>query len=257
MVPFKNYGPMDRSERKALWLAIAAGSLFIVTLAVAHPPAPRKHRLEATTAKPSTPFKYLEPESTPVEVNDRYRVVPEDFKNIDFKNHSYGVYKYPNGKEIDLTLYGGELRLPDDLGWFSLKDVYYTSVTGDERPDAIVQLSHVQCGGGSCDGGSALLAIFQMRGGKLNKIWQYETGSYAYGCGLKSLTLDTKKIVVGLFGRCPDAAKESPGRAKFMVENVTYVLFVFDGHRFIAKTEDFVTAPARDVKNYRPQIYFF
>lgn len=34
MLPFCKYGPMDRSERKALWLAILAGSLFIVTLAM-------------------------------------------------------------------------------------------------------------------------------------------------------------------------------------------------------------------------------
>src|SRR4029079_15265656 len=103
MVPFKNYGPMDRSERKALWLAILAGSLFIVTLAVAHSPSEREYKHEHTRSKPPPPPKPYERESALVGRNDIHREVPEEFKNVDFKNYRYGVYKFPNGAETYLT----------------------------------------------------------------------------------------------------------------------------------------------------------
>ena len=255
MVPFRNYGPMDRSERKALWLAIAAGSLFIVTLAVAHPPAAPKHKRQLTILEPVAPTKHLEPE-TLSELNESYRVVPDDYKNIDFNNYYYGVYAFPNGKEVDLALYSGVLGLPDDLGWFELKDVYYKDVTGDREPEAIVRLSHVTCNG-SCDRGSDLLYLYSKREGKLTRIWAYETGSYAYGCGLKSLMLGNKQLVLELFGRCPKPAMENPGPQKFVVEDLTIIVFEFDGDRFLTKTMEYVPEPARSVKNYEPDFQLY
>ena len=246
---------MDRSERKALWLAIAAGSLFIVTLAVAHTPAVRKHRVNHKFLEPSAPTKHLEPE-TLRELNESYRVVPGDFKNIDFNNYRYGVYAFPNGPETDLTLFWGELKLPDDLGSFELKDVYYKDVTGDRQPEAIVRLSHVKCAG-TCDGGSNLLYIYSKRDGKLTRIWAYETGSYANGCGLKSVMLGNKQLVLELFGRCPKPAMENPGSQKFVVEDLTIILFEFDGDRFLTKTMEYVPEPARSVKNYEPDFQLY
>jgi len=246
---------MDRSERKALWLAIAAGSLFIVTLAVAHPPTERKHKREHTSLKPPVPTKHYERESALVGPNDVHRDVPEEFRNFDFKNHRYGVYKFPNGAETDLTLYNSELGLPDDLGWFSLKNVYYTDVTGDGRPEAIVELSHVKCD--SCYDGATLLYIFTLRSGKLQKIWQYETGSYAYGCGFKSLALQNKQVVLELFGRCPDGAKEYRGSKEYMIEDLTFAVFVFDGGRFVTKTIEFMPEPAQDLKYYEPEVLIY
>jgi hypothetical protein len=246
---------MDRSERKALWIAILVGSLFIVTLAVAHQPAARKRKGELAILKPPPPTKHVDAQSV-AELTDMYRAVPDEFKNIDFKNYAYGVYGPPTGRQFDLTLYAGQLRLPDDLGTFALKDVYYKDLTGDRQPEAIVRLSHVKCGG-PCDGGASLLYIFTVREGKLNKIWDYETGSYANGCGLKSVVLGTRQVVVELFGRCPDLATEFSGPAKFVVEDLTFIRFEFDGRRFVTKTMEVIPEPARDVKNYEPEILIY
>jgi hypothetical protein len=246
---------MDSSERKAFWLAIAACSLFIVTLAVAHPPTPRKYKRQLTILEPVAPTKHLEPE-TLTELNESYRIVPDDYKNIDFNNYYYGVYAFPNGKEVDLALYSGVLGLPDDLGWFELKDVYYKDVTGDRQPEAIVRLSHVKCAG-TCDGGSSLLYLYSKRDGRLTRIWTFETGSYANGCGLKSLMLGNKQLVLELFGRCPKPAMENPGSQKFVVEDLTIILFEYDGHRFLMKTMEYVPEPARHVKNYEPDFQLY
>lgn len=255
MFPFCKYGPMDRSERKALWLAILAGSLFIVTLAVAHPPAERKRKSDFTILKPTAPTKHLEPE-TLTELNESYRVVPNDYKNVDFNNFFYGVYAFPDGKEAELTLYSGVLGLPDNLGWFELKDVYYKDVTGDRKPEAIVRLSHVKCEG-TCDRGSDLLYIYTIRDGKLKSVWQYETGTYAYGCGLKSLMLGNTQLVLELFGRCPKEAMDYPGLKKFVVEDLTFILFEFDGRRFAMKTFEYIPAPSRNVRDYEPELQLY
>ena len=255
MLPFSKCAPMDHSERKALWIAILVGSLFIVTLAFAHQPAVRKRRGELTILNPPPPTKHVDVQSV-AELTETYRVVPDQFKTIDFKNYAYGVYGPSTGQQFDLTLYAGQLRLPDGLGTFALKDVYYKDLTGDLQPEAIVRLSHVKCGG-PCDGGASLLYIFTLRDGKLNTIWEYETGSYANGCGLKSLVLGTKQVVVELFGRCPDLATYFPGPAKFVVEDLTFIRFEFDGRRFVTKTMEVIPHRARDLKNYEPEILIY
>jgi hypothetical protein len=246
---------MDSSERKAFWLAVAACSLFIVTLAVAHPPTQRKYKRQLTIEEPVAATRHLEPE-TLSELNESYRVIPDNFADTDFNNYYFGVYAFPNGKEVDLALYSGVLGLPDDLGWFELKDVYYKDVTGDREPEAIVRLSHVACSG-ACDRGSDLLYIYSKREGRLSRIWAYETGNYAYGCGLKSLMLGNKQLVLELFGRCPKQAMENPGSQKYVVEDLTFILFEYDGHRFLTKTMEFVPEPARNVKNYEPDFQLY
>jgi hypothetical protein len=184
------------------------------------------------------------------------QTVPQSFEHIDFKNHPYGVFKISSGKRIALTLKNGELEYDysvSDRGWFRLKDVYYTDTNGDGTPEAVVLLSHVQCGV-SCDGGSALIYIYAVRKGKLQTLWQYETGSLAYGCGLKSLVVQNKQIVVESFGRCPRSARDYPGPAKYVVENMTRSVFRFNGRRFTRISLEFISAPARNVGNYKPEI---
>ena len=187
------------------------------------------------------------------ESNKNSRIVPRAFAGIDFENHSYGSYRLPAGTRIDLRLNGGKLYYaPDeDRGWFAFKDAYYADVTGDGAPEAIVILWHVQCGG-SCDGGAALVYIFAARKHGLQRIWRYETGSYGYGCGLKSLTVENKQIVLETFGRCPKQAMEDPGFGKFNVEDETRSVFRFNGRRVVRSELKFLSTPARDVKNYEP-----
>ena len=254
MFPFTPLGPIDRAELKALLFASLFCCLFITFLLVAHPP-----RVTTTVSNYVIPphTKFPEPSKPPVmDPLERYRVVPEDFKQIDFENYSYGLYTISKGKRIDLTLFVGELELPDNSGWFSLKDVFYRDVTGDRRPEAIVWLSHVQCGG-SCDGGADLFYVFTMRNGKPKSIWQYETGSTAYGCGLKSFTIAGRQIVLELFGRCPKQAMEDPGSSKFLVEDLTFILLEFDGQRYAQQSIEFFDTSPTDVKNYEPAIHIF
>lgn len=223
-------------------------------------PAAKKRKVvtNITIPTPLTPNKLLEPEPPPpMNMTERYRIIPENFKHIDFGNHSYGPYPHPNGTVIGLTLRDGELELPKKSGWFELKDVYYKDFTRDGRPEAIVRLSHVECGG-SCDGGSDLFYIYTQRNSQLETLWKYETGSYAYGCGLKSLTISDKQLVLELFGRCPEQRADNPRASKFLTKDYTFILFEFDGAHFNRKLiEAFDSETAVDVKNYQPPINIY
>jgi len=263
MLPFKTYGRIDRSEGKALLIAGVCCFLFIVFLSgVYRLPAAAKRRkvvTNITIPTPLPPTKLLEPELPPVSPLQQYRIIPENFRHVDFANHSYGLYATPdsaNAKVIGLTLRDGELQLPKNSGWFELKDVFYKDFTRDGKPEAVVRLSHVECGG-SCDGGSDLFYIYTQVNGQLITLWQYETGTYAYGCGLKSFTISNRQLVLELFGRCPEQRAENPGASKFLTKNSTFVLFEFDGQRFERKMTEFFDSSIVDVKNYEAPIYIY
>jgi hypothetical protein len=218
-------------------------------------PAVRVHRQPA----PPPPAVIDAPNQPQLEedINKDFRTVPESFAHIDFQNRSYGSYRLFSGNKIALVLKAGEFEynnFPPDRGRFSFSDVYYADLTGDRIPEAIVMLSHVQCGGGSCDGGSVVFYIYAVRKGKLQRLWHYETGSYGYGCGLKSFTTQNKQIVLEAFGRCPKPATDYPGTNKFVIEDLTRLVFRFNGKRFVRSKLKFSSAPATDVKNLGPEI---
>lgn len=270
MNQFGNYfssggGPDQRSERKALVIAFFCCLLFITSVASIRGPMRRSVRLPekytVNTALPPEPptTKFYVEEPAVKELRSEYLVVPENFEKVDFGNRSYGRYQFSDVKTINLTLKDGESWIADSnhQGWFSLKDVYYTDVTGDGTEEAIVMLSHVSCdGGGSCDGGANLIYVYAGRNEKLRTLWQYETGSNAYGCGLKSMAITQKQFVLEMFGRCPRSASDLEPR-KFVVKDLTFVMFEFNGHRFVEKTSEVVTAPARNVMNYKPDIRIY
>ncbi len=259
MNPFTRLLPTDKAEQKAVWFALVTCGLFIILFSVLNPPSRRIKKASShdlAMPAPMNPSKLLEPEPLPAtNSNEYFRRVPENFLNVDFRNRSYGLYALGDGKTIDLTLSSSELLLPNRSGWFSLKDVYYKDVTGDAQPEAIVRLSHVTCGG-SCDGGTDLFYIYGMRYGKLTTLWHYETGSLAYGCSLKSLTAG-KQLVLELFGDCPKPGTNDPGPAKFVVKDLTYILFNFDGRRFRQEAIEFYPSPSTNVMNYEPSIRLF
>lgn len=191
------------------------------------------------------------------DANKKFRIVPQTFEHVDFKNHSYGHYRLSSGKGIELTLTDGEHQYDYsalDRGWFAFKDVYYTDVNADGTPEAVVLLWHVQCGGGSCDGGAALIYIYAAHKRKLHTLWRYETGSLAYGCGLKSFSVEDRQIILETFGRCPHSATDYPGSAKFVIEDMTRSVFRFNGRRFTRRRAESISVPPRDVKNYEPEI---
>lgn len=198
------------------------------------------------------PAPAASPQVQAADPNEKFRIVPSNFTHVDFKNRYYGLYK----NSIELNLIDGkyEYSYGDGGEWFDLKDVYYTDVTGDESPEAIVLLWHVGCGG-SCDGGNALLLVYRNQRGNLKEIWRFETGSYAYGCGLKSLAIMKKQITVQMFGKClkPELGDNGPG--KFLVGNTTLSTFRFSGGWFVKRETEFFYTPIKDVKNFEPRIH--
>ena len=256
MLPFSNPGPVNHTEKKALLYAALFSVLFIVLLGV-FPPVKQTRKYAVTTILSPVPLTKPAESSEPTFVDplEKFRVVPENFSEVDFRNFSYGVYMTSEGKPINLTL-TQSLKPLNDSGWFELKDVYYKDLTGDGQAEAIVRISHVECGG-SCDGGADIFFIYSTRNGKLKNIWRYETGSYAYGCGLKSFTVRNKQMELELFGECARQAMEDPGPSKFVVEDLTFILFEFDGNRFLTKSIQYIPEPARNVKNYKPDIRIY
>jgi hypothetical protein len=186
--------------------------------------------------------------------SEKFRAVPEEFKQVDFKSFTY-PYEFSDGRRLLVTLKNGETEYEfgDDKGWFSLSDVYYPDLTGDGKPEALVLLSHVSCGG-SCDGGAALIYIYTVRRNRLKSLWRYETGSIKYGCGLKSLTVRNRKITMELFGRCRRDGEELYGSAFHPVKDATRLAFEFNGRKFVKKGRAFISAPERDLRNYSPAI---
>jgi hypothetical protein len=182
------------------------------------------------------------------------KAVPDKFKRVDFKNFSY-PYKFSFGKKWKLVLKNGESEydFENDRGWFNLSDVYFIDLTNDRVPEALVMIWHVSCGA-SCDGGAALFYVYSFDNHKLQSLWQYETGSLAYGCGLKSFTAKGAKIVLELFGRCAND-KDQSSSGKFQVEDITRVTFGAHGRRLRARKREFFPSPTRDVRNYRPEIF--
>jgi hypothetical protein len=195
----------------------------------------------------------------PLDPNEKFRYVDGLFSHVDFKNRSYGQYRYSSGEKFDLIVRDGEFEYdfgPQEArGWFFLKDTFFTDVTGDGKPDAIVWFAHVECGV-SCDGGRALFYVYSAAGDELKEIWRYETGAYSDGCGLKSLTIMNKQLVMQMFGRCsPPEKMTSEGVGKFMVSDTTILNFRFNGSRFVERSSEFLSAPTREVKNYNAEIH--
>ena len=181
----------------------------------------------------------------------------EEFHGIDFTNRSY-PYRFSWGKTINVPLKNGryEYNISNDRGWFDLAHVYVTDVTGDKRPEAIVMLWHVGCGA-SCDGGSALFYIYSYRDGRLKQMWQYETGSLAYGCGLKSFAAKGTTLIVEQFGRCTRRNRnlnETSHTAKFEVKGVTRITLKSNGSRFVVRKRRFFSTASENIKNREPQI---
>lgn len=252
MFPFCKFWSFDRIEIKALLGAAFSCFLFISFIMEFRPRDTRSH-----IAVPA--HKQTRPSSQPVPYGDSfaaYRVKPEQFYDTDFWNFSYGPYTLRDGKKIDLALFNSHLELPDTSDTFSLKDVYYKDVTGDGDAEAIAWLSHKRCTG-PCDGGSHLFYIYTVKNGKPKSIWQYETGTYENGCGLKSLTISGRHIVVELFGHCTGPKLEDRSQPEFTAIDSTVILLEFDGKAFRQQSSEIVEASQTSVEHYEPGLRIF
>ena len=249
MFPFSQWGPFDRGEGKALLAAGAACLVFICFFVVIRP---RHYRPSA----PVPPRELLVPPAPAPAGNPlaEYRVKTEDFYETDFWNYSYGPYTLSDGNKIDLTLENSKLDGPNSPDSFALKDVFYKDVTGDGRAEAIVWLSHVNCTG-SCTT-SNLFYVYTVKNLKLKQIWQYETGSYAHGCGLRSLTLSGKQIIVESLGRCVQNEPQDYDPSK-LIDESTFMLLEFHGQGFREQSNEIVKISPTRVTNYEPLIRIF
>ena len=238
---------------KATLFALLSLLISLGFFALLFRPRQAANRSRQTKSPAPAASPQVQVELTPADPNEKFRFVPPNFTQVDFANRYYGLYK----NAIELNLIDGKYEYSDGDGGgesFDLKDVYYTDVTGDDTPEAIVFLWHVECGV-SCDGGNALFLVFRNQRSNLKEIWRFETGSYAYGCGLKSLTLMKKQIAVQMFGKCskPELGDNGPG--EFLVGNTTLSTFRFSGNWFVKRETEFFYAPIKDVKNFEPQIH--
>jgi len=60
-----------------------------------------------------------------------------------------------------------------------------------------------------------------------------------------------------LFGQCASQVNGDPGPSKYVVEDLTFTLFEFDGSRFKTRTIEYIPQPARNVKNWAPEIQIY
>lgn len=192
--------------------------------------------------------------------NSKYREPDEDFKAFDFENFSYPFRYNHNNKDVFFKLQNGKLEFDsaDDRGWVSLSETLYVDVTGDGKKEAIILLWHVSCGG-SCDGGSALFYIYTLENKKPKLIWQYGTGSLAYGDGLKSFVIKNDSFEIEKFMKCvPDSPENSSPATmtcgKFETQNVVRDSFRYDGEKFVTISSKIIETPITEVKNYSPLV---
>ncbi len=185
--------------------------------------------------------------------------VPPAFRGVDFGNFTYPV-SWVRGR---VRLEGGTYEYAAPAGGggdtLDLEDVGYADVTGDGAEDAVVHLLLVSCGG-SCDGGSHLFYVYSADRNRLRLVWRVETGSLAYGCGLKSFEAKGGTITLEGFRECRLAgrslvSKDNPKElSKFEAQGSTRFHFKFDGGTFAQEKREHFPGAGVDVRNYSASI---
>ena len=248
---FGRSGPADSGELKAIMFALLSCFLFITFLTVVHRRATRSDR-RISKIRSHPPPEPVMPvaapeiaEPPPPDMYTRFREVPPNFRGISFVTRSYGNYQLSDGTNRDLVLVDGRFRVHgESQHWFDLNDVQYTDLTGDESPEAIVVMTHLECDR-MCDGGKSLVYVYSRDNGVMNEILKYESGSGIQGCSLKSLTVKKKQLTLDSFGKCPPP----PGIIDDFIRRDTYDLtrveFFFNGNELVPKKKTFLTLPNR------------
>ena len=250
---FSFSGPSDPAEVKAVLFALLACFLFIGFLTVAQRRTiPVERRVTKVRSYPPPPPVMPAPvmaEPRPPDLNSRFRVVPSNFRGIDFATRSYGNYQFSSGTNRELVLVDGQFReFGNSQNWFDLNDVFYTDLTGDGSPEAIVMLTHLECGR-MCDGGKNLIYVYSQNH-PLQEILKYESGSGIEGCSLKSLTVNNGKLELDLFGKCPPPSGIIDDFVKRETYDLTRVEFFFNGKQLVPKKKTVVTVPNNNEVSY-------
>lgn len=190
---------------------------------------------------------------------ERENEVPSEFKGVDFKNFAYPS-SFESGS-VQLTDGSYEYPRPEGVGGdtFEFRGVDFVDMTGDGKKEAIVQIHWVSCGG-SCDGGSHLFYVYSSKQNKPALFWRIESGSTAYGCGLKSLVVDGRKINLELFNEClfkgatPVSTPTEGEFGKFSALVYTRFLFESDRRRVALKKREVFPFTEGSAKNYSAEV---
>jgi len=248
--------PADPAEVKAILFAAGACVLFIGFLTAFQRSETRHHTVVTSykappPAVPVPPVTITEPPPPPaVDMNARFRVVPANFRGINFMTHNYGTYEFSDGSSRDLVLVDGKSREFENSQQqlFDLVDVLYTDLTGDGSPEAIVLLTHLECSP-QCDGGKNLVYVYSQND-QMQEILKFESGSGIDGCSLKSINVMNGRLTLDLFGKCPQSLEASPEPVKRDTLYVTRVEYVFNGTWLVPKKRSYVSVPDRHEENY-------
>lgn len=261
-----NTGPRDPAELKAVLCAVCACFLFIGFLTVAQRLGPgrghhiNRNRMQIVSSAPPVPLENppvpeAPPPPRPPDGNDRFRVVPRNFAQVDFRNRSYGNYTFADGEIAQLTLNSGRfIRTNTSSDWFDYIDTVYTDLTGDGIREAIVLLNHLECGP-SCDGGKSLIYVYSSNyvTEGVNELLRYESGSGLKGCSVRSLNVKNEKLSVELFGHCSNLSGP-PINGTSPEAQMTRVDFRFDGEYLLPGKKTYFRMPDRDEVNWGVQI---
>ena len=186
--------------------------------------------------------------------NEKFRIVPEQFKRIDFEKISY-PYKFSyDGRKLNFVPKVGKYEYKEEHGggWFDLSDTFYVDLTNDNNPEAIVIFWHVSCGG-SCDGGAPLFYIYTLQQNKLKQLWQFEAGSLGYGCGLKSFVVRDKKITMNYLGNAQIKWKTLLN-GKIPSQRYNSINLWVQRQEFSRREKRDYSVPNRNVMNYQAEI---
>jgi hypothetical protein len=181
--------------------------------------------------------------------NEKFRIVPEGFRSVDFKNFEYPSVRLKNGVYEEADNYTGGTT-------FRFDKVFFIDLAGDEKKEAIVLLNAVSCGG-SCDGGSLVIHIYSSQKGKARLIDFIELGSRSGGCSLKSLTIKDRKIHIEQFGKCAKNSKYEENRVhncKFCVRDLTRSVYSIKNSQLVRESVEQIETPETDVMNYSSEI---
>lgn len=187
---------------------------------------------------------------------EKFRIVPEEFKLIDFKNFTYPTGMMKGKIEMKNGGFVFEDRKECDNHFGDLKDVFYLDLKGDRSKTALVIINDVACGCGSCDGGSHALYLYDAAENKPELLWKYQTGSTGFGDGMKFLSVADKRITLEFFEKLSDedAEKEPYKSTKFRAKNVRRETFAFNGKTFAKIDTRRIATNELDVKNYKTEI---
>jgi len=258
-----NGNPGDPAEVKAILFAVGVCVLFIGFLTAAHRSEQRHNRTTVVTpykaspppAMPVPPVTITEPPPPPVpDLNARFRTVPAEFRGMNFMTRNYGPYEFSDGTSRDLVLVNGKSRHVENSAeqWFDLNDVLYTDLTGDGYPEAIVLLTHLECGQ-QCDGGRNLVYVYSQEY-PMQEILKYESGSGLDGCSLKSINVRNKRLTLYSFGRCPLPKGTSNDFVRHETYDVTRIDFSFNGKQLVPGKKTYLKLPDLNEVSYGVEI---